>query len=139
MKSIKPGRGPSMLGGIGCLAAAIFGVIWTLMALSMGAPVPFALFGVIFVVLGLVQAIFNFKNATGKNRYSAFDIVDSSQEPDPLQQRFGTQERNPAPPPADGTDDFQFCPYCGARLGSGFTFCAKCGKRLPEDETGGTP
>ena len=29
MKSIKPGRGPSMMGGISSVAAVLFGVIWT--------------------------------------------------------------------------------------------------------------
>ena len=127
-----------MMGGFASLAAVAFGIIWTVMAASMGAPGLFPLFGVVFVILGVVQAVYNFKNATGKNRYSAFDIVDSTQEPDPLQQRFAPQEPDPAAPPAGGTDEFQFCPYCGAKLGSGFTFCPKCGKRLPEDETGGT-
>lgn len=28
MKSIKPGRGPSMMGGISALFAALFGVFW---------------------------------------------------------------------------------------------------------------
>ena len=30
MKSITPGRGPSMMGGFGALASVAFGVIWTL-------------------------------------------------------------------------------------------------------------
>lgn len=77
MKSVKPGRGPSAMGAVGALFAAIFGVIWTAAAASMGAPPFFCLFGVVFVIIGIIQAIYNFKNATGKNRYSEFDIVDS--------------------------------------------------------------
>ena len=88
MKSVKPGRGPSAMGAVGSLFAAVFGVIWTIAAASMGAPVFFCLFGVVFVILGIVQAIYNFKNATGENRYSAFDIVDSAEEPDPLDRHF---------------------------------------------------
>ena len=87
MKSIKPGRGPSAMGGIGSAAAALFGVFWTLAAASMGAPVFFVLFGIVFILLGVVQAIYHFRNATGENRYSEFDIVDSDEEPDPLDPR----------------------------------------------------
>lgn len=132
MKSIKPGRGPSAMGAVGSIFSAIFGVIWTIAAASMGAPVFFWLFGVVFVILGIVQAIYNFKNATGENRYSAFDIVDSAEEPDPLARRLGL-EREDTEPGTGQTGDFRYCPYCGARLGSGFEYCGKCGKRLPEE------
>ena len=37
MKSIKPGRGPSMMGGLGSIFAGVFGVIWTMAAVQMGA------------------------------------------------------------------------------------------------------
>ena len=132
MKSIKPGRGPSAMGAVGSIFSAIFGIIWTIAAASMGAPVFFWLFGVVFVILGIVQAIYNFKNATGENRYSEFDIVDSAEEPDPLAQKLGLERENPESE-AGEAGDFRHCPYCCARLGSGFTFCGKCGKRLPEE------
>ena len=51
MYSIKPGRGPSLMGAVGGIAAAVFGVVWIGMAMSMGAPAPFALFGVVFIVV----------------------------------------------------------------------------------------
>ena len=76
MKSIKPGRGPSAMGAMGSIVAAVFGLIWTGAAVSMGAPIFFPLFGVVFVIMGIVQAVYNFKNATSENRYSEFDIVD---------------------------------------------------------------
>ena len=134
MKSVKPGRGPSAMGAVGSLFAAVFGIIWTIAAASLGAPVFFCLFGVVFVILGIVQAVYHFKNATGENRYSAFDIVDSGEEPDPLDRRFRPESGPAAAPAEDGeSGEFRFCPYCGARLGSGFTFCGKCGKRLPEE------
>lgn len=134
MKSVKPGRGPSAMGAVGSLFAAIFGVIWTAAAASMGAPPLFCLFGVVFVLVGIVQAIYNFKNATGKNRYSEFDIVDSQEEPDPLAQRLDMEREETAPEDSNAdSGDFRYCPYCGARLGEGFTFCGKCGKRLPEE------
>lgn len=134
MKSVKPGRGPSAMGAMGSVIAVVFGIFWTIMAASMGAPVFFPIFGVLFIIIGVAQAIYHFKNATGENRYSAFDIVDSAEEPDPWDQRFGPDRGTEDQPDGTESGDFRFCPYCGARLGSGFTFCGKCGKRLPDTE-----
>lgn len=131
MKHIKPGRGPSAMGAAGSLIAAVFGVFWTIGAASIGAPVFFCLFGVLFVILGIVQAVYSFKNATGKNRYSAFDIVDSAEEPDPWDQRFGETPEPPADRAQPG-DGVRYCPYCGAEADEGFAFCAKCGRKLPD-------
>lgn len=129
MKSIKPGRGPSAMGAFGSAIAVIFGIFWTIAAVSMGAPGFFPLFGVLFIIVGVVQVLYNLKNATGKNRYSAFDITDDQEEPDPLNLRFGTE----AGDGAGSAGGLSFCPYCGARLGDGFTFCGKCGRQLPDD------
>ena len=132
MKSVKPGRGPSMMGGVASVFAVVFGIIWMCGAASMGAPGFFLLFGVAFIGIGVVNAVYSFKNAAGENRYSAYDIVDSGEEPDPLNERFGRQAEEPAPDvPSDG---FAYCPYCGAKLGEGFSFCGKCGKALPEQD-----
>jgi len=130
MKSIKPGRGPSMMGGFGGIAIAVFGVIWTVVAAGTGIW-PFALFGVVFVVIAIVQAVYNFKNATGENRYSSFDIVDTYEEPDPLNERYGKR-----PEHNERSDSFQssgsaFCPYCGTKVEEDYEFCNKCGKKLP--------
>ena len=149
MKSIKPGRGPSMMGGIVCIVVAVFGLLWTIGASSMsssfGGIVPFhdpafgegidaifPLFGVVFIIIAVVSAVYNFKNATGKKRFSEYDIVDSSEEPDPLNERFG----EPAPihhesvPEADA-----FCPYCGTPVEDDYRFCNSCGKQLPQRHT----
>lgn len=131
MKSIKPGRGPSAMGAAGSVIAVIFGIFWTIGAASMGAPPLFPLFGVLFVIMGIVQAVYNFKNATGENRYSSFDIIEDGEEPDPLDQRFGNAPQS-APKPDSG--DFRFCPYCGAKLCAEFAYCGKCGKKLPDIE-----
>ena len=137
MKSIKPGRGPSMMGAVGSICSALFGVIWTLAAVSMGAPFFFPLFGLIFIGLGISSAIYNFKNATGENRYSSFDIVDAQEEPDPLNQRFGSSnnsfDETIFTQAGDGAD-LSFCPYCGAKLGEDFAFCGKCGRQLPDNQ-----
>jgi len=145
MKSIKPGRGPSMMGAFGAVAAAIFGVFWTMMAASMGAPIFFVLFGMIFVALGIAQAVYHYKNATSRNRYSAFDITDDKEEPDPLNEYFGGDRNSSKTEQDDSTRNISepdtgeenhdsataFCPYCGASVDGEFSFCPKCGKKLP--------
>lgn len=128
MKSVKPGRGPSAMGALSSVIAVIFGIFWTITAASMGAPGLFPLFGVLFVIMGIISAVYNLKNATGENRYSSFDIVEGLEEPDPLNQRFAASQAD-VEAPWDGT--FRFCPYCGAKLGAEFEFCGKCGKKLP--------
>lgn len=123
------------MGAFGAVIAVIFGVFWTITAVSMGAPGFFPLFGILFILMGVVQVVYNLKNAAGENRYSAFDIVEDGEEPDPLDQRFGAASGpdRDADAPASG-GGFRFCPYCGARLGDEFTFCGKCGKKLPDAE-----
>jgi hypothetical protein len=131
MKSIKPGRGPSAMEAVGSLAAVIFGIIWTVMAASMGAPALFPFFGVLFVLLGVVGLVYSLKNATGENRFSIYDITDDGEEPDPLDRRFHSTVQTTQEDADSGA--FRFCPYCGAKLGSAFTYCGKCGKKLPND------
>ena len=137
MKSIKPGRGPSAMGFMGSIFGIIFAIFWTIMAVSMGAPWFFCLFGVMFIIMAIATAIYNYKNATGKNRYSSFDIVDEHEESDPFNDRFGrSRDARGADNPenysneADGSES-NFCPYCGASAGPEFEFCNKCGKKLP--------
>ena len=130
MKSVKPGRGPSMMSGVMCIFMALFGVVWTVLAAGTGGGL-FALFGVFFIGIAVVQAIYNFTNATSENRYSEFDIVDSQEEEDPWDRRFGAPpppQQNGEPPQADISD----CPYCGAALQDDFAFCPKCGRELPK-------
>lgn len=126
MRSIKPGRGPSMMGGVGAVFAAIFGVIWTIAAISMGAGF-MGIFGIFFIGIAVFQAVFHFKNATNKNRYSSYDIVDSEEELDPLNMQFSdTEKASKTVTSGDG-----YCPYCGGPMLSDFEYCPKCGKRRP--------
>lgn len=129
MKSVKPGRGPSFMSGISSILVALFGVVWTIIAASNGGGL-FALFGVIFIAIAVVQAVYNFKNATGKNRYSEFDITDENEETDPFNERFGSSDRTNGYNFSSETES-KFCPYCGTRVEADFEFCHKCGKRLP--------
>lgn len=141
MKSMKPGRGPSMMGGVGSVVAIVFGVLWTILAAGitsdaseMGAPgiisVVFPLFGLCFIGMGVVNAVYHFKNATSENRYSSFDIVEDGEETDPLNERFGA--KRPETPPKVGPHEDGFCPYCGAPVEGEYAFCRKCGRELPK-------
>ena len=129
MKSIKPGRGPSMMGGVSSILAAVFGVVWTFAALSMGAGGIFAIFGIVFIAMAVMSAIYNLKNATGKNRYSSFDITEDGEEIDPWNERFG--KRRDYNQPSVNTGESRYCPYCGVRVEGDFAYCNKCGKKLP--------
>lgn len=131
MKSIKPGRGPSAMGALGSVFVAFFGIVWTVAATNMGAPIFFTLFGIIFVLMAAVQGFYNYNNATNKNRMSEYDITDEHEEPDPLQARFNRADHT------ESTDeiiinDAKFCPYCGAELNETYRFCPECGKRIKE-------
>ena len=126
MKSVKPGRGPSMQGGIIGLFMIGFGILWTILAAS-ASPI-FALFGVLWTGIAVVNTVYNFKNAKSKNRYSAFDIVDSHEEPDPLNRRYGGEPEAPGP---SGTTS-RFCPWCGRQTEREYEFCPGCGKKLPD-------
>lgn len=115
-----------MMGGLSSILAGVFGVIWTMAAVQMGAGI-FALFGVVFIVFAVLQAVYQFKNATGENRYSVFDITEEGEEPDPLEKRFSPsspEEENKRP-------EGGFCPYCGAPAEKDYDFCRRCGKKLP--------
>ena len=126
MKSIKPGRGPSMMGGISAIFTALFGVIWTIVAASNGGGF-FALFGLIFIAQAIVTAVYNFKNAKNKYRFSTYDIVDSKEESDPFQQYYKLDDTLNN----ESSDGSNFCPYCGTKVEAEYEYCNNCGKKLP--------
>lgn len=127
MKSIKPGRGPSMMGGVTGIFMIGFGILWTVLAAQ--ASIIFALFGVLWTGIAITTTVYNFKNATGKNRFSAYDITNANEESDPLNEHFGNHQMNNSPKNNDV--DNKFCPYCGAPVAGDFEFCNNCGKKLP--------
>lgn len=54
---------PSMAGsGIGCVVIVGFGLFWTVMASQVGGG-PFALFGVLFIVIGVVTSVISYNKA----------------------------------------------------------------------------
>ncbi len=126
MKHIKPGRGPSMMSGVVGIFMIGFGILWTVLAAQ--ASVIFALFGVLWTCCAIAMTVYNFKNAAGKNRYSAYDITDEHEEPDPFNRRFGSSQSSEQTNSGDGN---KFCPYCGSVVGKDFEFCSSCGKKLP--------
>lgn len=128
MKSVKPGRGPSALSAVVGIAVALFGVFWTILAISGGAAI-MAPFGIIFIIIAIVTVIYNIKNATGKERYSDFDIVDSNEEGDPFNRKFGSGRDVFDTENAYSGENVKYCPYCGKKLEKDFEFCPKCGRR----------
>ncbi|MBR4293146.1 MAG: zinc ribbon domain-containing protein [Clostridia bacterium] len=125
MRSIKPGRGPSMMGGVSGIFMIVFGILWTVIAARASGIM--ALFGVLWTGMAVVITIYNFKNATSKNRYSTYDITTSSEEPDPLNERFGDYQSTTY----QSDKDNNFCPYCGTRVADDYKYCNNCGKKLP--------
>ena len=113
----------------GFIVVAVFGVIWTIAASSMGAPFFFPLFGVVFVCAAVIGAIYHYKNATGKNRYSVFDITDRHEEPDPLDLRYGGGDDRLRSYKEEAKSG-NFCPYCGQKSEPDHNFCQACGKPL---------
>lgn len=89
----------------------------------------FPLFGIVFIVMAGVQAVYHYKNATGRDRFSVMDITDSSEEGDPsgdwvrdFEENEGVPRRSPLPVEA------HYCPYCGTAVEAGHKFCKHCGK-----------
>lgn len=118
-----------MMSAIVGILVALFGVFWTICAVSMGAG-PMGIFGLIFVAIAVVNVVYNYKNATGKNRYSSFDITEEGEEPDPWNERFGEKSEYTHCSETQVAES-KYCPYCGAKAPGGFEFCNQCGKRLP--------
>lgn len=115
-----------MMSGIVGIFMIGFGILWTVMA-SQASGI-FALFGVLWTSIAVVTTVYNFKNATNKNRYSQFDIIDGNEEPDPLNEHFGNSQGSVSKP---SDVDNKFCPYCGTAVQGDFEFCNNCGKKLP--------
>ena len=137
MKSIKPGRGPSGMSFIGSIIAIIFGVFWTIMAVNITANASFAmigmifpLFGILFITVGVIQAVYSYKNATGRNRYSIYDITDSNEEGDPSDSWVKNDDEDSREYRELPEGDINYCPYCGVQLKSGYAYCPKCGKDI---------
>jgi hypothetical protein len=161
MRSIKPGRGPSILRGITAALCGIIGLaflITTILAsnelsnltnkafdglnlgnygfgfdfgdISSGFSIAGIVFSVAFIIMAIVLAVYNFKNATRQNRLSTIDITEPGEEPDPLNLKYG-KIKTSSQPVMDNSQN-SFCPYCGTRVNADFEFCRSCGRKLPQ-------
>ena len=132
----KPGRGPSIMGVLGSVIAVIIGIAWTGSAISIGAPPVFGLLIILFVVAAIVGGIYNFINATSRDRMSIMDITTDKEEGDPVEHALGFDRRGEISGSRDGCSnqprkfEGEFCPFCGARVRDDFDYCPKCGKDI---------
>lgn len=131
MKSIKQGRGPSFMNGIGSFIAALVGIAWTVGATQMGAPVFFSFFGVAFTLLAIGQGVYQMINATGKKRFSLMDITTGDEEPDPLNEYFGQKGKEAEEEEKTSLVKSKYCPECGGKIKSDYEFCPECGTKQP--------
>ncbi|MHC4714285.1 MAG: DUF7577 domain-containing protein [Planctomycetota bacterium] len=152
MYSVKPGRGPSLLAAVASLLfcllplAMLVGVNLMIShaARQFDNQVPFwigriifSVFLVVFFLMTLMTAVYNFINFRKRNRMSAIDITTGSEEPDPISTMMGYA------PGADTSGDTgesteegprrfegRYCPFCGGEVQDNFDFCPKCGKDI---------
>ena len=129
MKSIKPGRFNSGQNIVGIIIGIVFVIFWTVSAVSMGAPIIFPVFGAGMMIMLIIELVKNIHNLTNKNRYSEFDIVDSTEEPDPWNEKFYQEQTDENFTPEEVNS--LYCPYCGVKIAHDFEYCPKCGKKLP--------
>ena len=128
MYSIKPGRGPSLLGAIMALVIGVpFALFWIAGTAKAGAPGFFVFFGVIFLIVTLVSVAVNFYNAASRNRISQFDVTTRQEESDPIERLISTDKPPIKTPPGAA----RFCPACGAGVEQSFQFCPQCGSKQP--------
>ena len=116
-----------MRNGVGAVFSAIFGVFWTINALSAGSGL-FALFGLVLIGSAVYNAVYSFKNAAGENRYSEYDIVDSREEPDPFDLRRDRGDERVETGSSGASR--RFCPYCGGGVAGDHRYCENCGSKL---------
>lgn len=134
-----------MMGGIIGIMVAVIGVVFMIVLINMNNSFdPFGygfggfgsgpatigiVFCIVFIIVAVIGAVYNFVNATRKNRYSAFDITEGNEEPDPLNERYGGGASGYQSTPQDAHNSF--CPYCGEKVQGDFEYCNACGKKLP--------
>ena len=100
-------------------------------AAKSGAPTPFVLMGLVFVVIAGSNVIISLMNATGENRFSLYDITEEGEEPDPLEEVLNKKEKTAAQKEEEERPtETAFCPYCGAKAEKDYAFCRSCGKKL---------
>ena len=137
MKSIKGGRGSSIIGAIGlfgiaAVAAVALGEFNKQDSFGFGggnvSKVP-TVFLVVFILIAVCCGVYELYNAIAKNRPSVMDITDGKEEPDPLNEYFhGKYDMESTKSPA--AQGSRFCPNCGKPVEADANFCSRCGKEL---------
>lgn len=133
MKSVKPGRAPSLVSALVSFLMVIIGVAFAVEAFSVS--IFTGIFALVWTGIAVTQMVYHLINALRKKRYSAFDITEEGEEPDPLNERFGAagrqaEKHEQEPAPASPKKAACFCPWCGTSLQKDFLFCPACGKSL---------
>ena len=136
MKSMKGGRGPSII-----RAVALFGIaVLAMVALGQsGTPGSVAYAGVkyertslllvIFILMAVCGGIWFLYRAFAQNRPSETDAAGGDEEPDPL------NEYPQGKDDAESTEEAaaagsRYCPNCGRAVQEDANFCSHCGKEL---------
>ena len=135
MKSMKGGRGPSII-----KAVALFGVaVIAMVALGQsGTPGSAAYAGVkyertslllvIFILMAVCSGIWFLYRAFVQNRPSEKDAAGGDEEPDPLNEH--SREEDDAESTEEAAAGSRYCPYCGRAVQEDANFCSHCGKEL---------
>ena len=137
MHGVKPGRGPSLIGGIGGIIFIILGLAMFATVASKGAPPLFLFFLGGIVLIALIGTIYNFWAATTRNRPSTFDITHGNEEIDPIARALGHGPMDETTPQEEPQEERKprrfeggFCPFCGKKVEGEFDFCPHCGKDI---------
>ncbi|MFO0917128.1 MAG: zinc ribbon domain-containing protein [Planctomycetaceae bacterium] len=115
-------RGPALVRAVGAVVAGLFGVLWTILALSLTADAPFPtavkwIFpaaGLLFTLAAWMQAAWLFIHAASEQKYA--------QDDDQPQGADGTSAGYK--PSDEGT-----CSRCHAPLRLEYHYCPHCGQK----------
>lgn len=135
MKSMKGGRGPSVI-----RAVALFGIaVLAMVALGQsGTPGSVAYAGVkyertslllvIFILMAICGGIWFLYRAFAQNRPSETDVTGGDEEPDQLNEH--SRSENDAESTEKEAAGGRYCPGCGQAVPEDANFCSHCGKEL---------
>ena len=136
MKSMKGGRGPSII-----RAAALFGIaVLAMVALGQsGTPGSVAYAGVkyertplllvIFILMAVCGGIWFLYRAFAQNRPSETDAAGADEEPDALNGHSRGEDGAESTEEASAAGS-RYCPNCGRAVPEDANFCSHCGKEL---------